>query len=174
MTTLAERLRVRLNVDVVIRDVRAADLPLMEWYGTHAHFRSMEQAHYRDVEQGAKLWLVAVTGSFPIGHVKINLRVEDPLRGNPRGYLFALRVFEPFQNLGLGTALVRAAEDVLRERGFLYASIAVGKDNARARRLYERLGYRIYREEIGRWQYVDLNGRSHRVEEPEYLMERPL
>ena len=174
MTSLAAHRRVRLAVDCTVRDIRADDLPMLEWFGTHAHFRNMEQANYRDVEAGAKLWLVAEVNRFPVGHLKINVRVEDPLRGNPRGYIFALRVFAPFQGLGVGTELIRAAEDVLRARRFRYVSIAVGKDNPRARRLYERLGYRVYREEIGRWQYVDLEGRLHRMEEPEFLMDKPL
>ncbi len=174
MTAVAEHARLRLALDCIVRDVRPSDLPLLEWFGTHAHLRRMEESNLRDVEAGAKLWLVAEVNGFPAGHLKINLRVEDPLRGNPRGYIFALRVFEPFQGLGLGTALIGAAENVLRARGFRYVSIAVGKENRRARRLYQRLGYTIYREEIGRWQYVDLEGRLHRVEEPEFLMDKPL
>jgi ribosomal protein S18 acetylase RimI-like enzyme len=165
---------VRLETDYIIRDVRPADLPLLEWYGTYAHLRNMEMANLEDVASGRKLWLVAVLGSFPIGHVKVNLCVEDRTRGNPRGYLFALRVFEPFQGLGVGTELIEAAEDQLRWRGYKFASIAVAITNERARRLYERLGYQVYREEIGRWQYVDLRGQVQRVEEPEYLMDKSL
>ncbi|HZS90781.1 MAG TPA: GNAT family N-acetyltransferase [Chloroflexota bacterium] len=166
--------RVRLEAEYVIREVRPTDLPLLEWYGTYSHLRNMEQANLEDVASGRKLWLVAVLGSFPIGHIKVNLCVEDRTRGNPRGYLFALRVFEPFQNLGIGTELIAAAEEQLRWRGYHFASIAVAITNDRARRLYERLGYRVYREEIGRWQYVDLRGQLQRVEEPEYLMDKPL
>lgn len=174
MTSVAEHRRVRLSIDCIVRGVRAGDLPQLEWFGSYAHLRHMEEANLRDVEAGAKLWLVAEANGFPAGHLKINVRVEDPLRGNPRGYIFALRVFEPFQGLGIGTTLIRAAEDVLRGQRFRYVSIAVGKDNPRARRLYERLGYGIYREEVGRWQYVDLEGRLHRIEEPEFLMDKPL
>jgi ribosomal protein S18 acetylase RimI-like enzyme len=166
--------RVHLEADYVIRQVRPTDLQVLEWYGTYSHLRNMEQANLEDVAAGRKLWLVAVLGSFPIGHVKINLCVEDRTRGNPRGYLFALRVFEPFQNLGIGTALIASAEDELRWRGYKFASIAVAITNKGARRLYERLGYQMYREEIGRWQYVDPRGQLQRVEEPEYLMEKPL
>lgn len=174
MTAVAEHQSLHLFLDCCVRGVRPDDLPRLEWFGTHAHLRNMEEANLRDVEAGAKLWLVAEANSFPIGHLKINLRVEDPLRGNPRGYLFALRVFEPFQGLGIGTALIQAAEQTLRARGFRYVSIAVARENRRARRLYQRLGYTIYREEIGRWQYVDLEGRLQRMEEPEYLMDKPL
>ncbi len=174
MTVTAETRRLHIDLECTIRPVRADDLPRLEWFGTYAHFRRLEEANYRDVEAGSKLWLVAEANGFLVGHLKINMRVEDPLRGNPRGYIFALRVFEPFQGLAIGTVLVRAAESMLRARGFRYVSIAVGKDNPRARRLYERLGYSVYREEIGRWQYVDLDGRLHRMEEPEFLLDKPL
>jgi len=174
MTVTAETRRLHIDLECTIRPVRADDLPRLEWFGTYAHFRRLEEANYRDVEAGSKLWLVAEANGFLVGHLKINMRVEDPLCGNPRGYIFALRVFEPFQGLAIGTVLVRAAESMLRARGFRYVSIAVGKDNPRARRLYERLGYSVYREEIGRWQYVDLDGRLHRMEEPEFLLDKPL
>ena len=174
MTMVAEHRRLRLELDCIVRDVRATDLPLLEWFGSYAQMRRMEEDNYRDVQAGAKLWLVAEVNAFPVGHLKVNLRVQDPVRGNPRGYIFALRVLDPFQGLGLGTMLIRSAERALRARGFRYASIAVAKDNPRARRLYERLGYSIYREETGRWQYVDLQGRLRRMEEPEYLMDKPL
>ncbi len=160
MTVAAVHLRVPMKLECVLRDVCASDLPRLEWFGTYAHMRRLEEANFREVQAGNKAWLVAVVNGFPAGHVKMNLRVHDPSRGNPRGYLFALRVFEPFQNIGIGTALIIACEDLLRERGYRFASIAVGKDNHRARRLYERLGYTIYREELGRWQYVDLDGRT--------------
>lgn len=174
MTVVAEHRRLRFDLDCIVRDVRATDLPALEWFGSYAHIRRMEEDNFRDVQAGAKLWLVAEVNRFPVGHLKVNLRVEDPLRGNPRGYIFALRILEPFQGLGIGTLLIRAAEKALRLRGFRYASIAVAKDNPRARRLYERLDYSIYREEVGRWQYVDLEGRLHRMEESEYLMDKPL
>lgn len=174
MSATVENRRIRLDLECRIRWVRADDLPRLEWFGSYAHMRRLEEANYRDVENGVKAWLVAEVNGFPVGHVKLNLRVEDRTRGNPRGYLFALRVFDPFQGLGIGTELIRSAEAWLRARNFRYVSIAVGKDNPRARKLYERLGYVVYREEVGRWQYVDLNGRLHRMEEPEFLLDKPL
>lgn len=174
MAVVAEHCRLHLDVDCLIRDARATDLASFEWFGEYAHFRHLEEANFRDVELGMKLWFVAEIRGFPAAHMKVNLHVTDPLRGHPRGYLFALRTFDPFQGIGIGTALIRVAEDALRARRFRYVSIAVGVDNHRARRLYERLGYTVYREETGRWHYVDLEGHLHQVEEPEYLMDKPL
>jgi ribosomal protein S18 acetylase RimI-like enzyme len=49
------------------------------------------------------------------------------------------------QGLGLGTALIAAAEERIRRRGLTVARMGVGDGNPRARALYERLGY----EELG-------------------------
>src|SRR5690606_32886261 len=43
---------------------------------------------------------------------------------------------------GIGSLLVAAAEQRVRERGGTAAAIVVAQDNRDARRLYERLGYR--------------------------------
>jgi len=110
MAAVAEHRRLRLDLDCIVRDARASDLPRLEWFGIYAHLRRMEEANYRDVEAGTKLWLVSDVNGFPVGHLKVNLRVDDPSRGNPRGYIFALRVFDPFQGLGIGTELITAAE----------------------------------------------------------------
>ena len=44
MAAVAEHRRLRLALDCLLRDVRASDLPLLEWFGTYAHLRRMEEA----------------------------------------------------------------------------------------------------------------------------------
>ena len=78
MAAVAEHRRLRLDLDCIVRDARASDLPRLEWFGIYAHLRRMEEANYRDVEAGTKLWLVADVNGFPVGHLKVNLRVDDP------------------------------------------------------------------------------------------------
>ncbi|TAK61102.1 MAG: GNAT family N-acetyltransferase [Dehalococcoidia bacterium] len=43
---------------------------------------------------------------------------------------------------GVGTELMRSAEQAARERGHATIGLSVGVDNTRARALYLRLGYR--------------------------------
>jgi hypothetical protein len=61
------------------------------------------------------------------------------LLGVPR--LDHLEVLKPLWRRGIGTALIRAAEDTARRLGHERLALAVGIDNPGAQRLYERLGY---------------------------------
>ena len=66
--------------------------------------------------------------------------VRERLPGVP--LMFWLRVDEPFRRQGIGTALIREAESVLRRRGHRRVLIGVDQANLPARRLYLSLGYR--------------------------------
>lgn len=57
-----------------------------------------------------------------------------------------IAVATPFQGLGLGTAMLQSSFQKLREAGFLEVSLTVTSLNNRAVRLYERLGFRTFRE----------------------------
>jgi ribosomal protein S18 acetylase RimI-like enzyme len=80
----------------------------------------------------------------------------------------------PFQGLGIGTELLRQAEQLIKGHKLHYINIAVAKDNMPARRLYERVGYTIYAEDEGRWSYTDNQGRLVNVHEPCWMMEKLL
>jgi L-amino acid N-acyltransferase YncA len=61
---------------------------------------------------------------------------------------------------GIGTALIRAAEEAARRLGHQRVALAVGVDNPDARRLYERLGYADWGHGtiVGTWQDHDRDG----------------
>lgn len=78
-----------------------------------------------------------------------------------------LQVEERHRGAGIGSRLVRLAEQLCRARGLPILGLAVGVDNLRAHALYERLGYR----DLGLRQtdhYVDSQGRP-RTEVARYL-----
>jgi GNAT superfamily N-acetyltransferase len=96
-------------------------------------------------QRGGGVLLVAWLEGHPVGEVFLDCEpakepeVRRHLPGVPQ--LDHLEVPGPFQGRGIGTALIRAAEATARQLGHERIALGVGLDNAKARRLYERLGY---------------------------------
>jgi ribosomal protein S18 acetylase RimI-like enzyme len=67
---------------------------------------------------------------------------EELLSHAPSAHLEALAVRAGAEGLGIGTALVREMEQAVRAHGALSMTLHVFADNARARAVYERAGYR--------------------------------
>jgi ribosomal protein S18 acetylase RimI-like enzyme len=166
-----------VDVDkVLIRPIRAAEVPALEWDGAYTRYRKVFQQTYEDAQRGQRIMLVAVAGAQLIGQVFIQLSSTERryADGYSRGYLYSLRVRAEWQQRGIGTRLVTAAEAALRARGFNTAVIAAGKENPRARQLYERLGYRTFADDPGVWYFQDVNGVQQSVNEPCWVMEKRL
>jgi ribosomal protein S18 acetylase RimI-like enzyme len=162
---------------VNIRFATRRDLPVLEWNGELKHFRRLFADAYERVELGEAFILIAELPDVGlIGQLFLSLRSGRPelSDGLTRGYIFGVRVQPGYRNMGVGTQLVLAAEMELIERRFCYATLNVGRDNPTARRLYERLGYRVVAPETGHWSYEDENGIRREVYEPAWRMEKKL
>ena len=55
---------------------------------------------------------------------------------------FSISLYKPYRGRGVGTAMMRAMLDELRDAGYARTSLSVQKENP-ALRLYKRLGFRI-------------------------------
>jgi ribosomal protein S18 acetylase RimI-like enzyme len=174
--TATERHIISLQLEVVFRVAERDDLPKLEWYGQYLHFRRLFQRTFEEQTAGRRLMLLADVNGWPVGQVFVQLESYDNLFMDmrKRAYLYSLRVMEAFQHKGIGTALIREAEAILVERRYDSVSIAAAKDNPGARRLYERLGFRVFAEDTGRWHYVDHEGHTRYVTEPCWLLEKQL
>jgi ribosomal protein S18 acetylase RimI-like enzyme len=161
-----------------VRRLEERDLSALEWDGEFLHFRNLFRQAYEDMRMGTRLPLVMEhrpSGEI-VGQIFLQWNSSDPrfADGRQRGYLYSLRVKTLFQRRGLGSRLIRAAEDALRDRGMDTASIGVEKENPQARSLYERHGYHIIAEDPGCWSYTDHLGKRREVKEPAWLMEKKL
>lgn len=174
--TTTERRTLTLHMEVVFRLAERGDLPKLEWYGQYTHFRRVFQRTYEDQLAGTRLMLLADVNGWPVGQVFIQLETYDSIWMDmrQRGYLYSLRVMDAFQKRGIGTALLREAEDILAGKRYDGVSIAAAKENPGARRLYERHGYRVMSEDHGRWNYVDHEGKTRYVVEPCWILEKDL
>lgn len=163
--------RVVLPLEARVRPATADDLPALEWFGMFTPHRAIIHHAFARQQRGENLMLVAEMNGFPVGQAWVDLAVRAD---EGAGLLWAVRVHPILQGLGLGSRLLAAAEDALRERRFRWAEIGVEKDNPAARRLYERLGYRFHRELLEEYEYTDTDGRRIVVAVDQWMLRKDL
>ncbi|WP_319430533.1 GNAT family N-acetyltransferase [Mycobacterium sp. RTGN5] len=93
-----------------------------------------------DSERSGRHSLVAVDGDAICGHVTFGRSPDDELAGSAE--VWALYVDPPQWGAGIGGALVDAACARLSEAGHERALLWALSANTRARRFYERMGWR--------------------------------
>lgn len=176
MAMINHSIQLNISLMVQIRPCIANDLEKLEWNGQFSHFRNLFLRSYREHESGRRHILIADCQDYPIGRLFIQLdsRNRRIANGYDRGYLYSFHVMEILRGFGIGTALMQAAENHLIVEGFGFATVAVAKQNERALNLYQRLNYRIFGEDPGRWRYLDHEGHVREVDEPCWLLEKQL
>ena len=165
----AEQLVIPLVVR--IRECAEADLPHLEWFGSFAHHREIFAEAYARQGRGENLMLVADARGFPVGQAWVDLQKR---KAESVGVLWAVRVLPLLQGLGIGSILIRAAARRLRERGYRAAELGVEKDNAGARRLYERLGYQLVGELREGYGYTAPDGVAVRHVVDQWILRKAL
>jgi GNAT superfamily N-acetyltransferase len=154
-----------VEVRVSIYPVRESDIALLRDRfpegGPDKHVERLERQYL-----GRVTYLIAWHNELPVGHGMVKWNgVEDdqvaPHLPEPCPDIEDLRVREELQSRGIGTQILRHAEELARMRGFNLIGLSAGAESDdRARHLYERLGYR----DIGigefteRYEYVDAKG----------------
>lgn len=156
--------------EMLIRECTAADVERLE----EASPTGANRWHAHKVERqqrGECTFLVAWDGNEPVGHGEIlwhgckstQVRTAYPECPEINGLLVYR---DALRSRGIGTALIRSAEDRARERGFRWIGLGADDDNLRAAGLYERLGYGAGIRYTDVWSYEDEAGVKHVVEDP--------
>jgi ribosomal protein S18 acetylase RimI-like enzyme len=151
-------LKFSLTGEGTVRHAQAPDVLLLEWHGG-PDLRSFYEACWQAHQSGESTLLVADLNGFPIGQVLIVWKGKDSHPHFPD--LQSLRVHPAFRSMGVGSKLLKAAEESVAARGFSQAGLSVGLENVHAQRLYSRLGYHptgvVYDDH---WSYIDASGRE--------------
>jgi len=136
------------NETIIIRICEITDLGKLEETIPSPGISTFHKYRFERQTEGKSLYLIAWSGSKPVGHLYIiwdghcwlnNKAAAQYANGCPE--LNALSVIPEFQNQGIGTCLIATAEEIIKAKGLKSAGICVGIKNLRAKRLYERLGY---------------------------------
>ncbi|MFN2236276.1 MAG: GNAT family N-acetyltransferase [Anaerolineales bacterium] len=162
---------------LVIRKITHNDLPDLEWEGEFKHFRRLYINAYQNQQNGnAVLWVAELLESGIIGQVFVQLSGSrlELADGQFRAYIYSVRIKRKFRNLGIGSKIMRHAEQDILQRGYSFATLNVGKQNVKARRFYQRLGYQVISDEPGNWSYLDHQGIRRYVHEPSWRMQKQL
>ena len=86
--------------------------------------------------------LVAEHGSRGVVGVVLLDSRRDYFTDEAHGHVAILAVAQDVEGQGVGRALLKAADDWARGRGFAKLTLAVFTDNRRAKEVYERQGWR--------------------------------
>ena len=70
--------------------------------------------------------------------------------------------------------MILFCENFLQERNFKFVTVACERKNLIALKLYEKLGYKILKEEDTPWEFFDNEGKLRKITEPEWVLEKPL
>ena len=70
-------------------------------------------------------------------------------------YLDDLSVAEKYRSQGIGSALIHEAETYAQEIGIQHILLHVEKSNSKTFQLYERLGYKVYRDDGNRYMMIN-------------------
>ncbi|NGM12937.1 GNAT family N-acetyltransferase [Verrucosispora sp. CWR15] len=152
---------------MVVRECRQRDVAALEESVPTGRNRYHE-ARYRRQSEGTSTFLIAYLNDVPAGCGEILWQgaKESDVRGRfpecPE--INGLTVAADHRSQGVGTTIIRAAEELALRRGHHRIGMGVGEDNSRAGALYLRLGYEDtgYRY-LDRYHYIDERGTRHEV-----------
>jgi ribosomal protein S18 acetylase RimI-like enzyme len=137
---------------LIIDDLTPRDLSLIAWSGGATHLESV--AGYLSRVPTGEVEYLAVRAAD--GQIVAKGGI-DYAEHSGAGSITQLAAKVTGQ--GLGTRLIEAMEQRMRERGVATALCGVESDNPRARALYERLGYRESGAKQASWESEDAGGK---------------
>lgn len=156
-------------VPLTIRDLTAEDLPLCPWLASPPYLADVARGLELARRSEADYLAVCPPSGLPVALGGVTYSKTPGT-----GWLQHLEVHAALHSCGLGTLLVKAAEQRIRARGLHRAELKVEERNPRARALYERLGYVAYGREPASWDAQSRDGSLTRYETVCTLMRKEL
>jgi ribosomal protein S18 acetylase RimI-like enzyme len=132
-------MRLDLSLRIDIRPLRDGDLDGLEWDSEQAI--QADYVRMTVTERGDDVvFLLALTNGQPVGRLGIDFGRKAQER---IVHLWAFSVLPSLQRLGIGSAMMRAAESLIAAapRGATVVEVGVEEWNDDAAKLYRRLGY---------------------------------
>ena len=143
------------NSVVAIRTGGAADRAFVERLGKRTVMDSVPVARKPDpsdvlhsfdrllaiVDRQSHVSFIAERDGVPIGFLLLLDDLPDEVTSEPQAFIAYMAVERGERGQGVGSMLLRAAEDAARQKGLPYVTLMVTEDNGAARALYDGAGF---------------------------------
>lgn len=130
---------------MLIRECSEMDIDALDRFLPTRPPRQVHAEHFALQKAGRWTYIVAWDEDVPVGVGVIRWEgwSDETARATVPDCpeLTNLQVHEARRRSGVGTALIEAAEELVRARGFSRIGVEVADDNPKAAKLYARLGY---------------------------------
>jgi len=105
----------------------------------------------KDVKNGNRIIYGAKLNREIVGTIQLAFKMEKDYYadGKTKAHLHHTRVLEKLRGKGIGSQLVKIAEDEAHKRSFKELTLGVEETNIEAIKLYEKLGYKEFMREKG-------------------------
>jgi GNAT superfamily N-acetyltransferase len=151
-----------------VRACLQSDVPRLEHQIPSPGPNRFHEARFQRHQNGLSTFLIAVVNDTPVGCGEILWRgcgAPEVTERCPE--LSGLTVQPARQSQGIGTAIIRTAEQFVLRRGHHRLGLGVDDENDRAAALYLRLGYQdIGCHYIDRYPYLDEQGALRTAADP--------
>lgn len=156
--------------EMTVRQCRQQDVAVLERRVPTGPNRYHEVRYGRQ-RDGLSTFLIAYLGDLPVGSGEALWEgakepdVRDRFPNCPE--INGLAVVPERQSQGIGTTIIRVAEQLATQRGYHLIGMGVDDHNVRAAALYLRLGYRDTGcRYLDRYHYTDDHRVRHEVADP--------
>lgn len=161
------------------RQCRPQDVALLDRLDPSPSLASFHVNRFERQTAGVGTYLLAWRRRSLVGHAEIlwdGCRDAAVNVAHPHcPEINALDVFpESVRSQGIGSALIRACEDLARERGRSRIGLGVADSNPRAAGLYQRLGYTGSTRYLDRYTCIDSMGNRYDFADPCVFLTRAI
>jgi len=131
--------QINFETEHEIRSATLADLDKITWSSN-----DLKGEYYikkwAQKEQGKLDMYVAIIDDFPIGYIWLDW---TKLAQKNSGEISSFAILEPFRSKGIGRSMMAEMENILLQKGLKVSQTGFNKENLRAGKLYQKLGYKI-------------------------------
>lgn len=152
-------------------DLKSSDIEpeTLGWTGGPLHLNSVRKALQRIKSGEVEMMVIRAPNGIPVAKGGIDYKV------NPgSGTIWQLVSHPELKGLGTGTMLIKAMENRMLKRKIPTAMMGVELWNKKAKKLYERLGYKVVGTKQETWKELDKDGKEYDYVADEYQMSKDL